>query len=577
MKWKNLKTRVKLFVSFGTIVLLTVVISIISIRNNERNRDRTEILLGLGEVNTELLQLRIYVRSYISDMSNKNDIAEGNYFKALRSVANADTAFMNIREMIDESQADQVFKFDSAFTPYTSQLGDLKAIVDKVIGAEAILNKAVAGVNDLDLNRNNKFSYYFQEARIDLLSLKTDARQNDVYDLLKKNLNSALLEAKLLNNRSLVKYVQQYMEASEQLYVNMNNIYVTDVILRTTMSDVKRAVKNLNSYFIEQAKEKNIEATRNLIIITLIIIVISFLVSYTITKFITQHLNKGVQLAESIASGNLVFQISEADLTLKDEIGDLNRALSKMGTKLEEIISDVFDGAETVAIASQKINSITDHIEKGAGEQSVSIEEILSSMEEMVTNLQLSAEHAKTTEAISIKASEGLRNLNEVSHKSLQSVELIARKSSIISDIAFQTNILALNAAVEAARAGEHGRGFAVVAQEVRKLAEISKVASAEISKLSKESLENTTTAVEQMNVLLPEIEKTATLNQEIARATNEQQLGTEQINSAIIQLNDVTQLNAIASEQLNSKAKELDLQADELRKNLSFFHVKDE
>jgi methyl-accepting chemotaxis protein len=150
----------------------------------------------------------------------------------------------------------------------------------------------------------------------------------------------------------------------------------------------------------------------------------------------------------------------------------------------------------------------------------------------------------------------------------------IAEKVSIIGDIAFQTNILALNAAVEAARAGEHGKGFAVVAAEVRKLAERSHIAAGEINELTKSSVEVADKAGSQLESIVPSIQKTAKLVQEISAASIEQNSGANQINNAINQLNKVTQQNAASAEEMATSSEELSSQADSLKDLISFFKV---
>ncbi|MEN3151224.1 methyl-accepting chemotaxis protein, partial [Neorhizobium sp. IRAMC:178] len=147
-------------------------------------------------------------------------------------------------------------------------------------------------------------------------------------------------------------------------------------------------------------------------------------------------------------------------------------------------------------------------------------------------------------------------------------------KISIVQEIARQTDLLALNAAVEAARAGEHGKGFAVVASEVRKLAERSQAAAAEISALSGDTVQVATEAGEMLNKLVPDIQKTAELVSEISAACREQDIGASQINEAIQQLDKVTQQNAGASEEMSATSEELASQAEELQASIAFFKV---
>jgi methyl-accepting chemotaxis protein len=298
---------------------------------------------------------------------------------------------------------------------------------------------------------------------------------------------------------------------------------------------------------------------------------IIFLLSYMFGKAITHNLIQGVDFAKHIAEGNLTVRLN---IDQKDEIGELAGALSLMADKLREVVTGIRAGAESIATASTQISKSSQQVSEGATEQASSTEEISSSMEEMVSNIQQNTENAKQTEAISSKAADSMREMNVIGKESFSSIHTIAEKITIINDIAFQTNLLALNAAVEAARAGEHGRGFAVVAAEVRKLAERSKLAADEIENLSKGSLKITEKTRESLESLVPEIQKTSQLVQEIAAAGVEQNSGADQINSALQQLNAVTQKNASSSEEMAISAEELSSQAENLKDTVSYFKL---
>ena len=308
-----------------------------------------------------------------------------------------------------------------------------------------------------------------------------------------------------------------------------------------------------------------------ILLISVIIGIIIVVVSIFFARSISVPVNKGVAFAKELAAGNLMATV---DVDQKDEIGDLASALQGMAKKLREIVASVVGGAENIAAASQQMSSSSQEMSQGASEQASSAEEVSSSMEEMVSNIQQNTENSERTKSISEKASQGMEDVNQAAEKSLHSVKDINDKIQIINDIAFQTNILALNAAVEAARAGEHGKGFAVVAAEVRKLAEKSKVAADEIVGLSQSSYEVTESAGKMMSTIIPEIEKTTQLIQEITAASQEQNSGADQVNNAIQQLNQVTQQNAASSEELATSSEELSSQAEQLREIVSFFKV---
>jgi methyl-accepting chemotaxis protein len=198
-------------------------------------------------------------------------------------------------------------------------------------------------------------------------------------------------------------------------------------------------------------------------------------------------------------------------------------------------------------------------------------------MEEMASNIRQNADNSQQTEKIALKSATDAREGGEAVSETVRAMKEIAGKITIIEEIARQTNLLALNAAIEAARAGEHGKGFAVVASEVRKLAERSQTAAAEISKLSGSSVEVAAKAGEMLAKIVPDIQKTAELVQEISAASTEQNAGAEQINQAIQQLDQVIQQNASASEEMASTAEKLASQSEQLQTSISFFQTGDD
>uniref|UniRef100_UPI00048B0666 methyl-accepting chemotaxis protein n=1 Tax=Desulfomicrobium escambiense TaxID=29503 RepID=UPI00048B0666 len=201
-------------------------------------------------------------------------------------------------------------------------------------------------------------------------------------------------------------------------------------------------------------------------------------------------------------------------------------------------------------------------------------EEVSSSMEEMSSNIRQNADNATQTEKIALKAAQDAQAGGQAVVQAVGAMKNIAEKISIVEEIARQTNLLALNAAIEAARAGEHGKGFAVVAAEVRKLAERSGTAAAEISELSSSTVSVADQAGQMLTKLVPDIQRTAELVQEISAASNEQNAGAEQINKALQQLDQVIQQNASASEEMASTSEELSSQAEQLQSTISFFHL---
>jgi methyl-accepting chemotaxis protein len=283
-------------------------------------------------------------------------------------------------------------------------------------------------------------------------------------------------------------------------------------------------------------------------------------------------MNEITTAAQEISNGNLTVDIRERSPQDK-----LMQALRTMVSGLTRTVSEIRTIAGEVSTASQSISTASVEVSKGASSQAAAAEEASSSMEEMVSNIKQNADNAQQTDKIANKSARDAQESGKSVLEAVAAMKEIANKISIIEEIARQTNLLALNAAIEAARAGEHGKGFAVVAAEVRKLAERSQKAAGEINQLSSTTLRVSEKSGEMLDKLVPDIQRTAELVQEITAASKEQDTGAEQINKALQQLERVIQQNASASEEMASTTEELTGQADQLVSALSFFRTGDE
>ncbi len=298
-----------------------------------------------------------------------------------------------------------------------------------------------------------------------------------------------------------------------------------------------------------------------------IFVIILFLTKKIIGKPINEIKNHVNLISKGVLTNELL-------ISFDNEIGDMLNDLRTMSSNLTEIVSSIVTSAENISFSSTGINSTAQQISQGANEQAISLEEVSSSMEQMSSNIQQNTDNSQQTDKIATKASEEILQGNRAVNETVVSMKTIAEKVSIISEIAFQTNILALNAAVEAARAGEHGKSFAVVAAEVRKLAERSQIAAKEIGTLTKSSVEIAERTGKLFLEIVPSIQNTAKLVQEITSSSIEQNNGANQVNIAIQQLNEVSQQNASASEELATSAAEMTSQAEQLQQIVSYFKV---
>jgi methyl-accepting chemotaxis protein len=300
-------------------------------------------------------------------------------------------------------------------------------------------------------------------------------------------------------------------------------------------------------------------------------VLIGLVAAFWISMTISRGLQRATNAVRQVAEGDLT---STAEITTRDEIGEMLGHVNAMIERLRDVVADALSASDNVSSGSQELSASSETLSQGATEQASSAEEASASMEEMAANIKQNADNAAQTEKIARQSAKDAEASGEAVGRAVGAMRTIADKISIVQEIARQTDLLALNAAVEAARAGEHGKGFAVVASEVRKLAERSQAAAAEISSLSGETVSVATEAGEMLNRLVPDIRKTAELVSEISAACREQDIGAAQINEAIQQLDKVTQQNAGASEEMSATSEELASQAEELQTSIAFFKV---
>ncbi|WP_295464475.1 methyl-accepting chemotaxis protein [uncultured Pseudomonas sp.] len=326
----------------------------------------------------------------------------------------------------------------------------------------------------------------------------------------------------------------------------------------------------------EEAAAAYVDARNLMMVIGVVAVLLSILLGYLITRSLIRQLG-----GEPAYAAEVVQRVAKGDLTVevKTREGDTTSMLASVRTMtitLAQIISDVRSSADGLASASEEVSATAQSMSQASTEQAASVEETSASIEQMSASIAQNTENAKVTDGMAGKAAREAVEGGQSVRDTLVAMKTIADKIGIVDDIAYQTNLLALNAAIEAARAGEHGKGFAVVAAEVRKLAERSQIAAQEIGTVAKSSVALAERAGSLLDEMVPSINKTSDLVQEITAASEEQTAGVEQINSAMMQLSQITQQNASASEELAATSEEMSGQAEQLQQLMEYFTLSD-
>lgn len=303
--------------------------------------------------------------------------------------------------------------------------------------------------------------------------------------------------------------------------------------------------------------------------LTIVALALTALLWNKFSRRLLAPLQRVIRLCQVVASGDVRMRPPEKACV---EIGQLMHAINTMNGNLSSIVSDVRVVSEALSGSTQHIYQTSDALSSAANEQAASVEQTAAALEQMSASIKQNSDNANSTNQLAQHAADNSRRSGETVAKTVQAMRQIADNTSIIDDIAYRTNVLALNATIESARAGEQGKGFAVVAQQVSKLADQSQCAAQESSEVAKSSVEQAQSAGQLLKQLVPAINRTADLVDDIANACQEQALGITQVNQAMEQFNSVTQQNASSSEELSATAAHLQQQSAQLFKAVGVF-----
>lgn len=361
-------------------------------------------------------------------------------------------------------------------------------------------------------------------------------------------------------------YVQFYQQMHEVLPLYLSSDTILDKVIQLNI--------DLGNASVKEGTEASSSANQTMAAVAIFAFALLTALGIFIIRSTLRQLggepNYVSQIVNKVADGDMSVDIQLMD----NDTSSMLYAFKQMVARLAQIIGDVRSATDNISSASEQVSATAQSVSQATSEQAASVEETSAAVEEMSASVNQNADNAKVTDSMAMQASKQANEGGTAVKQTVQAMKQIADKISIIDDIAYQTNLLALNAAIEAARAGDHGKGFAVVAAEVRKLAERSQVAAQEIGEVASSSVELAERAGQLLDEMVPAITKTSDLVQEITAASNEQSGGLGQINTAMAQMNQITQSNASASEELAATAEEMSGQAEQLQQLVAFFKV---
>ncbi|WP_210527209.1 methyl-accepting chemotaxis protein [Rubellimicrobium arenae] len=432
-----------------------------------------------------------------------------------------------------------------------------KLVREHILVSDAALKQQIE--QDLSVSRSKS-----DEVVAELKLLGTD---DDIADL--DAFNDLRAQLRAVNDRAIaLSRENKLVEASDLVVANGVEIWNR---MEPALDDiVKESQGTLHDKDVA-SRQITYRSLAMLMVLLLVSVAFGTVSARWTIRIISKAFSDALDMAQRVARGDLT---ATATIERTDEAGEVMGSLNGMVLSLRTIVERVLASSSQMTSGAVQLAAAAQQLTSSATEQAAATEEVSASVEEIAANIKQTAFNASETEIVAKRSVDETRGSGQSAAEAVRAMTTIAKKTTIVQEIARQTDLLALNAAVEAARAGEHGRGFAVVASEVRKLAERARAASEEIGELSESTVEISRSAGDKLQGLVPEIEKTASLISQITHANQELATGAAQITTAIHQIDAAAQQNTATAEQVASTAGLLASQAHELRASMGFFRL---
>ena len=626
----NLKIAFKLGIGFCLVLLLTIVVGFVGWDGLHNMENRAINVSGVEKVARHALTAHYYSTAF----SNTRDPAAANQVRdeVGKLLAQASTTRARMRDPVDQHDMDELSRiaqheYLDTFLQYTDMATQRDADIDKL---RLVADQATQKVDNIHQDQvtllteeRNKYSAAMSEraAANDKTGLVKQYQESDaalserlqkeqeaqeaiiaywqtrfavkefvntkssswvdqaekgyvqVLNALNTLLGHLRIEKNIQEAHEAIAAVEAHREAFRGFVALTQRMQASSDRSDAAVSQVVTLAERLVTHQREKQKQEQANAEHYIQFAEISAILLGVLIAWLIARTIGRAVEKGLRFTKSVAEGDLRVRPEQQGL---DELGQLLIALEGMRVRLVNVVGQVRATAHAMASAAVQFSSTAQSLSQAGTEQAASIEETTASIEEMSASITQNSDNAIATEGVAVKSAKEALESGKAVAETVEAMRRIAERIGFIEDIAYKTNLLALNAAIEAARAGEHGKGFAVVAAEVRKLAENSQVAAREISTLARSSVAVAERAGGLLTALVPGIEKTAELVQEIAAASREQAAGVAQINTAMTQVDQTVQENAAAAEELAATAEEVTAQAEQLNQLMTFFRLEE-